>query len=95
MNPERVGEVEHDIDAVVKAREEFRDALLMAHRSRKAVGHLEVAAARFCQAMRQQGETPERMLIDAKRVIEQTINGRDIPVAEKAVLVCIQHYYRR
>ncbi len=94
MNVERTSEAEQGPDAIAEAREQFRDALLSAHRSRSQVGHMEAAAARFCQALRQQGQTPERMLIEAKQVIEEAIDGRDIPVAEKAVLVCIQHYYR-
>jgi hypothetical protein len=44
--------------------------------------------------MRRQGHPPERMLRDAKRVIEQAIDGDDQKVAERAVLSCIQHYYR-
>jgi hypothetical protein len=34
------------------------------------------------------------MLVDAKRVIEQTIDGDDVPIAERAVESCIRHYYR-
>jgi hypothetical protein len=34
------------------------------------------------------------MLIDAKQVIEEAIDGDDRPLAERAVLSCIQHYYR-
>ena len=94
MNTQHTGDVVRATEELGKAREDFRDALLSAHQSRSALGQLEAAAAHFCQAMRQQGETPERMLIDAKRVIQETIDGQDIPVAERAVLVCIQHYYR-
>jgi hypothetical protein len=34
------------------------------------------------------------MLIDAKRVIEEAIDGDDVRVAERAVESCIRHYYR-
>jgi hypothetical protein len=77
-----------------EAEQQFRDALLRAHRAHGFVGEMESAAAQFCRALRRQGFPPERMLRDAKRVIEQTIDGDDVPVAERAVLSCIQHYYR-
>ena len=32
--------------------------------------------------------------IDAERVIEEEIDGNDVPVAERAVESCIRHYYR-
>ena len=79
---------------VSQAREEFHQALLASHRRRSSVGEVEAAAARFCRALRAQGMTPERTLIDAKKVIEIAIDGSDIPVAERAVLSCIQHYFR-
>ena len=94
MNTQHAGDVARATEELGKARDDFREALLSAHRTRSALGQLEAAAAHFCQAMRQQGETPERMLIYAKRLIQETIDGDDIPVAERAVLVCIQHYYR-
>jgi len=34
------------------------------------------------------------MLRDAKRVIEEAIDGNDGLVAERAVQSCIQHYFR-
>jgi hypothetical protein len=34
------------------------------------------------------------MLVDAKRVIEEAIDGDDAPIAERAVECCIRHYYR-
>ena len=74
--------------------ESFRQALLRSHRSREFLGEVEAAAAHFCRALRQRGVAPERMLIDAKRVIEQTIDGDDVLVAERAVESCIRHYYR-
>lgn len=79
---------------VSHAREEFHNALVESHRRRSSIGDVEAAAARFCRALRAQGVTPERTLIDAKQVIELAIDGRDIPVAERAVLSCIQHYFR-
>jgi hypothetical protein len=76
------------------AEELFRSALLRSHRTHGFIGEVESAAAQFCREMRRQGHPPERMLRDAKRVIEETIDGDDAPVAERAVLSCIQHYYR-
>lgn len=83
-----------DETEVRAAREQFRQALLFSHKTRNSIGDLEAAAAHFCHALRRHGITPERMLIDAKQVIELTIDGDDRPLAEKAVLSCIQHYYR-
>jgi hypothetical protein len=77
-----------------EAEQLFRNALLRAHRTHGFVGEMEAAAAQFCREMRRQGHPPERMLKDAKRVIEQAIDGDDVPIAERAVLSCIQHYYR-
>ena len=74
--------------------QQFKDALLRSHRSREFLGEVEAAAAHFCRALRQQGVPPERMLVDAKRVIEETIDGADAPIAERAVESCIRHYYR-
>jgi hypothetical protein len=74
--------------------ERFRQALLRSHRSRAFVGEVEAAAAQFCRALRARGVPPERMLIDAKRIIEETIDGHDAPIAERAVGSCIRHYYR-
>lgn len=77
-----------DIEAV------FRSALVRSHRTHGFIGEMEWAAAQFCREMRRQGHPPERMLRDAKRIIHEAIDGDDVPVAEKAVLSCIQHYYR-
>lgn len=77
-----------------KVEDEFREALLRSHRSREFLGEVEAAAAHFCRALKERGVAPERMLIDAKRVIEQTIDGEDVTVAERAVESCIRHYYR-
>ena len=74
--------------------ETFRQALIRSHQSREFLGEVEAAAAHFCRALKQQGVPPERMLIDAKRVIEEAIDGDDVPVAERAVESCIRHYYR-
>lgn len=72
----------------------FHDALLQAHRVRSDIGGVEAAAAHYCQVLRGQGCPPERMLVEAKRVIEEAIDGEDVRVAERAVQSCIQHYYR-
>lgn len=72
----------------------FRDALRNARRRPGSIGELESAAAQYCREMRRQGHPPERMLRDAKRVIDEAIDGDDAPVAEYAVRTCIQHYYR-
>lgn len=82
---------EREVDA---AREQFRAALLLSHKTRDSIGNVEAAAAHFCIALRREGVSPERMLIDAKQVIEEAIDGDNRPLAEKAVLSCIQHYYR-
>jgi hypothetical protein len=74
--------------------QQFRDALLRSHHSREFLGEVEAAAAHYCRALRHQGVPPERMLVDAKRVIEETIDGDDVPIAERAVESCIRHYYR-
>jgi hypothetical protein len=83
-----------DDRGVSAAREQFREALRVSSKTRNSIGNLEAAAAHFCQALRQEGVSPERMLIDAKRVIEETIDDSNRALAEKAVLSCIQHYYR-
>lgn len=72
----------------------FRRALLRSHRTREFIGEMESAAAQFCREARRHGHPPERMLRDAKRVISETIDGDDAAMAERAVLSCIQHYYR-
>ena len=74
--------------------ERFRQALLRSRHSREFLGEVESAAAHFCRALRQRGVPPERMLVDAKRVIDQAIDGDDVAVAERAVKSCIRHYYR-
>lgn len=76
------------------AEAKFRQALLRSHQSREFLGEVEAAAAHFCRSLRQRGVPPERMLIDAKRVIQDVIDGDDVPVAEHAVESCIRHYYR-
>ena len=74
--------------------ESFRQALLRSHRSREVLGEVEAAAAHYCRALRRQGVPPERMLVDAKRIIDEVIDGDDVPIAERAVESCIRHYYR-
>jgi hypothetical protein len=76
------------------AESSFRRALLRSHRTREFVGEMESAAAQFCREARRHGHPPERMLRDAKRVISDAIDGDDAKMAERAVLSCIQHYYR-
>ena len=76
------------------AEETFKQALIKSHRSREFLGEVEAAAAHYCRDLRRQGVPPERMLVDAKRVIEEAIDGNDVPVAERAVESCIRHYYR-
>jgi hypothetical protein len=76
------------------AEEMFRQALLRSHQSREFLGEVEAAAAHFCRALKHLGVPPERMLIDAKRVIETTIDANDGLLAERAVESCIRHYYR-
>lgn len=74
--------------------ETFKQALIRSHHSREFLGEVEAAAAHYCRALRRQGVSPERMLIDAKRVIEEAIDGDDVTIAERAVESCIRHYYR-
>jgi hypothetical protein len=77
-----------------EAEEKFKQALIRSHHSREYLGEVEAAAAHYCRALRQRGVPPERMLIDAKRVIDEAIDGDDVPIAERAVESCIRHYYR-
>ena len=81
-------------DVVARARADFHTALLESHRTRSSIGEVEAAAARFCRALRAQGETPERTLVYAKKVIEGATDGLDVAMAERAVRACIQHYFR-
>ena len=81
-------------ERALHAEHSFRDALLRSHRTREFIGEVESAAAQFCRELRRQGHPPERMLRDAKRVIHDAIDGDDAQVAERAVVSCIQHYYR-
>ena len=62
-------------ERALDAAEIFRRALLHSHRTRGFIGEMESAAAQFCREMRRQGHPPERMLRDAKRVIEEAIDG--------------------
>ena len=83
-----------DDASVVSARKDFRQALLNARGTRTNIGEVEAAAARFCQALRVAGHSPQGMLIDAKQVIEETIDGDNVQMAERAITSCIQHYFR-
>ncbi len=87
-------EIEPIDDRVARARGEFHSALVASLHERSKVGDVEAAAARFCRALHAQGRPPERTLIDAKEVIADAIDGDNVIVAERAVLSCIQHYYR-
>ncbi|MEO7455863.1 MAG: hypothetical protein ABIY52_06350 [Gemmatimonadaceae bacterium] len=80
-------------DDVVAARDKFRAALSYSHATRGGIAELEASAATFCLLMRQAGHTPERTVIDAKAVIEETIDGHDATLAERAVSRCIEHYF--
>ena len=90
--PER--DAARDEQAIASARLLFRQALLSSREPRVNVGEVEAAAARFCRALRDVGHSPQRMLIDAKKVIEDAIDDENVPVAERAITSCIQHYYR-
>lgn len=81
-------------DAIAVARVQFRTALINARKERTSIGDVEAAAARFCLALKRVGRSPEATLIVAKEIIEEAIDGEAKPVAERAVLSCIQHYYR-
>ena len=94
MSEEGTGFENDNSLVLAEARTRFHDALVKAHRSRENIGAVEAAAAHFCQVLRSQGHSPESMLIDAKKVIAGAIDGDDVPIAERAVLSCIQHYYR-
>ena len=48
----------------------FHSALVRSHRNREFIGEVESAAAQFCRERRRQGDTPEQVLKDAKRVID-------------------------
>jgi hypothetical protein len=89
-----MSEAETPENSIALARQVFRQALVKSHQSHRNIGEVEAAAARFCEALRRAGHTPEGMLIDAKKVIEEAIDGEDVPVAERAVTSCIQHYFR-
>jgi hypothetical protein len=85
---------ERDGNAMSAARLGFRDALLRSHRTHGLYDELETAAAKYCQVLRHQGCTPEGTIVRAKEVIDEAIDDQDRTVAEKAVLMCIQEYYR-
>jgi hypothetical protein len=80
-------------DELISARLRFREALMMSREARRDIGEVEAAAARFCRALQRTGHTREATLIDAKRVIEEATGGENAPVAERAIMSCIHHYY--
>jgi hypothetical protein len=82
-----------DDEELAVARARFHDALVNSRVSRRDIEEVEAAAARFCEILRRTGHSPQATLIDAKRVIEEAIDGESKPIAERAILSCIQHYY--
>lgn len=80
------------------AERRFREALRAAREARTsengAVGAVEAAVASYCRALRKRGMSPQDALKQAKRVIDEVIDGHQASVAERAVTVCIAHYYR-
>ncbi|HEX9484658.1 MAG TPA: hypothetical protein VF929_08750 [Gemmatimonadaceae bacterium] len=81
-------------DAMGDARMRLHRALLQSHRLRGSFDELDDAASSFCLLLKQLGYSPEQTLIDAKKVIDDALEGHDIPTAERAVLMCIQQYYK-
>lgn len=81
-------------DALGDARLRFHNALVQSHRLRGYFDELDDAAASFCVLLKHLGYSPEQTLIDAKKVIDDALEGHDIPTAERAVLMCIQQYYK-
>ena len=77
-----------------RARADFRDALLAANSTRHADVRLEKAVSTFCHGAKLLGHSPERVLVDAKQVIEETIDGDNARLAERTVSTCIQQYFR-
>ena len=73
----------------------LREALIALHKRRSADNEsaLDAAASDFCVALRDDGQSPERVLIAAKRIIASAIDGDDAALAERAVRSCIKHYY--
>ncbi len=84
---------ESDVD-MKRAKADFREALLAANRTRNADGQLEKAVSTFCHGAKLLGRSPERVLVDAKQVIEETIDGDNARLAERTVSICIQQYFR-
>ncbi len=78
---------------VDEASRGFHEALIRAHRMHGQYDELEAAASQFCQMLRSQGVTPEGVVVHAKRVIADAIDDHDRGVAERAVTMCIRHYY--
>lgn len=93
MSDQNAQAVDGDV-GIVEARAQFRAALLHTHVTRGGMPELEATAGRFCMLMRLAGHTPQRTLIDAKTVIEETIDGDDATLATAAVSRCIEHYFK-
>ena len=85
---------EHDDMAETAARLGFRNALVRAHETRAFLDELDEAAMEYCHVLRDHGCSPEGTLVNVKRVILEAIDDRDRMVTERAVLSCIQGYYR-
>ena len=95
MGEEHVGEgIQSPVAEVDQAREDFRVALVAANKTRNAARQLEEAVAAFCHGSRLLGRSPERVIVDAKQVIEEAIDGDNAILASRAVSSCIQHYFR-
>lgn len=84
---------ESDVD-MKRAKADFREALLAANRTRNADRQLEKAVSTFCHGEKLLGRSPERVLVDAKQVIEEAIDGENARLAERTVSLCIQQYFR-
>lgn len=86
-------QIESGVD-IERTRNDLRNALLTANRTHNADRQLESAVTAFCHQARLLGHAPERVLVDAKHVIEETIDGDNARLAERTVSICIQQYFR-
>jgi hypothetical protein len=92
MNEQEMHSVDGDI-SMEGARARLRAALVHTHTTRTDMDEVEAAAGDFCRLHRLAGHSPERALLDAKAVIEETIDGHDATVAERAVTRCIERFF--
>ncbi|MEP6621874.1 MAG: hypothetical protein ABJE47_21300 [bacterium] len=79
--------------AAAEARSQFKRALMEMHTAHLSVDRVESAAAQFCECLRDAGLAPEQVVVEAKGVIEETIDGDHALAAERLVRTCIEHYY--